>query len=592
MANLLVPATSLGNVMPIPKGEWSSGTTYKPLNVVTHNNNAYIALLETTAEPTENGDTNWMLIVKGVTKAEVNKLGIVKPDGTTITISDDGTITGAKQVPDNVLVAVELEEDASLPPLQAPQIDADLLGGNPPDYYATAQSVVDINNQIGDIGNLGGHPEGTTIVEALNSSVSPDYFEMKISMIEKNKISYFGTKRVENYTDFNEMTELEVYYSTLVAQIMNLANRPSDITYQGHFRLEVLTFGQYSGYKIQRLFYRSLTESQQRIYVRSYLSADYGWSEWKNLASVDEFSNPNLLINPDFQICQRGMASYTTNKDDNGGKYYPDRWRCARDYNDNGLEYKIQNDGLHAKFIVPAGSYGLLKYSMPLEDAKKLSYKKITLSCNISLNGGTLSAMKVLDGGTTLGGLYNRTGNGIQKLTFNTKNIANNLVITFIFFHNVANSEVVFHWCKLEIGGYATTFVPPNYADEIEKCRYYYKRINKKYISASNWYPSTHRVGFYLFFDRMRAIPTAKFYGNPYTGSGGIANTYTVNKGNSGDAGWESFPVPIAWSFNIYNIDSLQIVVKYADSVSVTDTNYAIEMAGEDVGIELDAEIY
>ncbi len=113
MANLVVPATTLGNVMPIPKGEWVPGT-YKALNIVTHNNNAYIALQDNAVEPPEDGDANWMLIVRGVTKASVDKLGIVKPDGTTITISEDGTITGAKQVPDNVLVAVEVGEDSEL----------------------------------------------------------------------------------------------------------------------------------------------------------------------------------------------------------------------------------------------------------------------------------------------------------------------------------------------------------------------------------------------------------------------------------------------------------------------------------------------
>lgn len=59
---------NLGVVSPVPADEWNSSTTYQKLNIVSHNNGAYIAKQGSTGiEPgvTTNWQTYWMLLVDG-----------------------------------------------------------------------------------------------------------------------------------------------------------------------------------------------------------------------------------------------------------------------------------------------------------------------------------------------------------------------------------------------------------------------------------------------------------------------------------------------------------------------------------------------
>lgn len=85
-------ATNLGTVMPIPKGEWVIGTTYKKLNIVSHKGSSYIAIQENAVEPSDDG-INWMLVARGASIAQVGLPGVVMPDGDTIVIEENGTIS-------------------------------------------------------------------------------------------------------------------------------------------------------------------------------------------------------------------------------------------------------------------------------------------------------------------------------------------------------------------------------------------------------------------------------------------------------------------------------------------------------------------
>lgn len=85
-----------GRVAIVPQGEFDISATYKRLDMVFYDGNGYVAKKEATGKlPTD--EEFWMQSTEGaVTKvATTEQAGIVKPDGVTITVTEDGTITGA-----------------------------------------------------------------------------------------------------------------------------------------------------------------------------------------------------------------------------------------------------------------------------------------------------------------------------------------------------------------------------------------------------------------------------------------------------------------------------------------------------------------
>ena len=152
-----------------------------------------------------------------------------------------------------------------------------------------------------------------------------------------------------------------------------------------------------------------------------------------------KFSNPNLLINPDFKINQRGQESYTVG----GFEYTVDRWRissCTVSVSDNGLT--IQNVG-------SSGSWITQKFEKELDGVFTLSIKVSSISGRVSL--------------TNSDNRVNITSVGIYSVTLSNISEFNVFVET--------GSTVTFEWAKLEKGSIATPFVAPDPANELAKCR-------------------------------------------------------------------------------------------------------------------------
>lgn len=89
-----------GRVAIVPQGEWSADATYKRLDAVTHNNTLYFAKKEVPAGTETTNTEYWSKSIVGGAGAiaTTEDAGIVKPDGTTITIDDDGTIHGQSEI--------------------------------------------------------------------------------------------------------------------------------------------------------------------------------------------------------------------------------------------------------------------------------------------------------------------------------------------------------------------------------------------------------------------------------------------------------------------------------------------------------------
>ena len=109
-----------GRVAIVPKGDWSADATYKRLDAVTYNNTLYFAKKDVPAGTETSNTEYWSRSIVGGAGAiaTTDDAGIVKPDGTTITVDADGTIHGSNTY-------------------ELPKATTDTLGGVKPDGKTT-----------------------------------------------------------------------------------------------------------------------------------------------------------------------------------------------------------------------------------------------------------------------------------------------------------------------------------------------------------------------------------------------------------------------------------------------------------------------
>lgn len=152
-----------------------------------------------------------------------------------------------------------------------------------------------------------------------------------------------------------------------------------------------------------------------------------------------KFNNPNLLINPDFKINQRGATSYEQQG------YSVDRW-------------KIWN-----VTVTPSTSGGITvkndKYTDTgtfIQILENATEGDSTLSCYVTSVTGTVTMFA--DDNTQV---VLKQGLNVVHTSNSTKN--------FSIFLNRGTS-ITLKWVKLEQGKVATSFIAPNPAEELEKC--------------------------------------------------------------------------------------------------------------------------
>lgn len=232
----------------------------------------------------------------------------------------------------------------------------------------------------------------------------------------------------------------------------------------------------------------------------------------------DKFSNPNLLINPNFKINQRGESEYAYQAS-GATQYTVDRFRVVF------LNVKTASDGLilNANGTNAEGGY----LSQVLEYAVKgntiLSFKVSAVVGNIEF--GNLNSE---DNGNKLtissDGVYTIKGTNTKK----------------VIAHLLKGSSCKIEWIKLEQGSVATPFVTPNKAEELVKCKRYYAYIYGTlygYLTGSVLYLNINEI------KNMRTKPTIGEWSGPrylYGGGHMFANSSDSNFtfrafGNYGD---------------------------------------------------------
>ena len=304
------------------------------------------------------------------------------------------------------------------------------------------------------------------------------------------------------------------------------------------------------------------------------------FSSSSNFANVsktaENVSNPNLLINGDFKINQRGksVADYDS--------YFVDRWKTR--YNNPAFAIISQNADktIHIESLNEMWPY--LIQIIDSELTNQLVGKVVTMSIKVKnyLNNGANAPQIAFEmkTGTTYTTISWKefASDGVYTLSVEVPAGYENLVVRTSC-SPYASYDV--EWVKLEIGSIETGFVPKLSCEELLACQRYYQKFKDSEGTASNpsflgtFYSVSSASGYMLIdlITPMRVVPTR------------ITETLTY-KYLFNDAQY------FTRILSARNDDSVKKLKLYGEGSFVAGTVYPVSIFGEDSYLELDAEIY
>lgn len=218
------------------------------------------------------------------------------------------------------------------------------------------------------------------------------------------------------------------------------------------------------------------------MYFRHY--GGTGWTTWRNTADggnadtldglhANEIaSNPNLLINPDFKINQRGKSVYS------GKTYTVDGWKCIR----SAGQVTVGDSGI----TISNTAGGECKIQNFIE--RDLTGKTITLSACIDGTIHKVSGVATTDMATWSKQLKVYFDGRGGYLLFGSHQASP--PIFFVMIESSEEKSYNIQWVKLELGGIATPFTPTDPATELVKCQRYYQIRSTNTISTVDLSPS------------------------------------------------------------------------------------------------------
>lgn len=201
------------------------------------------------------------------------------------------------------------------------------------------------------------------------------------------------------------------------------------------------------------------------------LPADGGNADTVGGLHADEIANnPNLLINPDFKINQRGDTSVVSSY---SGLYCVDRWRVNGTCTQTSSGVTVSSTG---------SSYGYGNFYQIIENIPSGSlslsvkcYGKIFELTGIDASAAYSAELSITDGnGTIVGKVRTSNSDGMYAVEFMVN----------------SSCEIQIEWVKLEVGSIATPFVSPDPATELMKCQRYYQIRSGNNIPAVDMRPN------------------------------------------------------------------------------------------------------
>lgn len=202
-----------------------------------------------------------------------------------------------------------------------------------------------------------------------------------------------------------------------------------------------------------------LDEETNQFYYEG--KSEYTLHKDSNVAHyLDELSRPNLLINGDFQIWQRGETFTTTG-------YSVDRWKFSISAGNEPILVKNKN-GLKITETTSSSNDNQLDYFLETADTMKLSKKTITLS--ISKVGSVKICLRIKNGSNYT--LLDETLENALTVKLPEYVEGDMLNVCLLTYKNV---EI--NWVKLELGSFVTSLISRTYGEELALCKRYYKKM-------------------------------------------------------------------------------------------------------------------
>lgn len=256
---------------------------------------------------------------------------------------------------------------------------------------------------------------------------------------------------------------------------------------------------------------------------------------------AERFSNPNLLLNSNFRVDQRGRGTYTNNT--TRPMYTLDRWMSIN----TKVVYNVDGTATITSLATTDKSAW---FKQILEHAIN---DTCTLSCNITAVTGSAYLYNQANGKKIVKGLNTVTLSYLKEASIELKQ----------------GASITIEWIKLEKGSKATAYVAPNYANELQRCMMYYNVVN---TSLNGYFTTQMYVGCETLLN-MRTKPTVK----------GVGSIWVYYYGGN----------------TKYKFSDLQSIVltKYSEITLLVAPSGASQqnmtvVFDEDSYIELDAEVY
>ena len=339
--------------------------------------------------------------------------------------------------------------------------------------------------------------------------------------------------------DLSEYDQLASYLSKVIGEINKISN----------------------GEVVAKMAEKSLTqvdlESDQQIDgVKNFVGGIQ--KNGIDILNKSEIANPNLLINGDFRVNQRGKESYS------GAKCYTvDRWLIG-----SGLKVDVLDSGIKITNM----STGNLSFEQTYLYDEVKQYLGKTLTFSVMKMDGTLNVNTF-----TMPNQYPSIGGHLSNVvstSFGSIYVyASGTKVQFTI-RMIAGSSVELKYVKLEIGNVATEFIPRAYYEELSLCQRYYEKIDTSVAANKYNILKTARTSnrFYdesqMFMCTKRTLPTVHCYS-----SKGVVDCLTdVSSSND---------VTVKYSYITVN------------SFKILSEESAMTVDGNVVGyFEADAEIY
>ncbi len=262
-------------------------------------------------------------------------------------------------------------------------------------------------------------------------------------------------------------------------------------------------------YKKLKVFTNKRTKNQDDFSMLNRQYIDELYDDKKGIeqeVSTIKHSNPNIFVNGNFQVNQRGKTTYTSSS--SSIIYTVDRWCFSK------MAGTTCTVGKNKVTLTASGTSRNDFYMQYVANPSFYSGKTLTLSISYqNLNGRF--GLGMWDGSSFSQTPWTTTSKGTITLTKTIQSSCTSLSCEFLK-DTTTNISIEILSAKLEIGNKATLFFQRTYDEDFELCKPYFLRLkaNSNYTAFATGITCSSSKAIVLIPQRMRANPSISYSGS------------------------------------------------------------------------------